>query len=73
MAPDLLQAAGSVVTGGGGAAGGAVTGGTTAVTTLPAATTTMPMMATMAPGIAIGILKALLVGIISLGYNSMKI
>merc|ERR1712154_483321 len=46
MAPDLLQATGSVVTGGGGAAGGAVTGvtgGTTAVTTLPAVTTMTPM------------------------------
>ena len=38
--------------------------GTTGVTTLPApiTTTTVPMMATMAPGIAIGILKALLIG-----------
>ena len=38
--------------------------GVTGVTTLPApiTTTTVPMMATMAPGIAIGILKALLIG-----------
>ena len=62
LGPQLLQAA-TVVSGGGGAVtgtGGAVTG----VTTLPATTTmtTTPVMATMAPGIALGILKALLVG-----------
>ena len=69
LGPQLLQ---TVVTGGGAAAGGAgaVTGGASAggavtgVTTLPAVTTmtATPVMATMAPGIALGILKALLVG-----------
>ena len=72
--PRLLQAA--VVSGGGAAGGGAAAGvgGTTAVTTLPAATTTTmttaPVMATMAPGIAIGILKALLVGKLRLGHRN---
>ena len=61
--PSLLQ---TVVSGGGTTGTTGTTGGANVVTTLPApVTTTMttaPMMATMAPGIAIGILKALLVG-----------
>ena len=76
--PGLLQ---TVVSGGGAAGGGAGAaagvGGTTAVTTLPAPiTTTMttaPAMATMAPGIAIGILKALLVGRTSPDQRSSSI
>ena len=72
LGPQLPQLLQTVVTGGGAAAGGAgaVTGGASAggavtgVTTLPAVTTmtATPVMATMAPGIALGILKALLVG-----------
>merc|ERR1719281_1946241 len=57
--PDLLQTSTAVAGGGTTAVTG---GGTTAVTTLPApvvTTTTTPMM-TMAPGIAVGILGALL-------------
>ena len=65
LGPQLLQAA-TVVSGGGGAVTGGGGGAVTGVTTLPAPiTTTMtttPVMATMAPGIAIGILKALLFG-----------
>ena len=69
LGPQLLQ---TVVTGGGGGVGGGGGGGviavdpgigtTTGVTTLPATMVSTPVMATMAPGIALGILKALLVG-----------
>ena len=64
LGPQLLQAA-TVVSGGGGAVTGGGGGAVTGVTTLPApitSTVTTPVMATMAPGIALGILKALLVG-----------
>ena len=65
--PQLLQDA-VVVTGGGTTGTGVVTGTgvTTGVTTLPAPVTTvmtMPTMMTLAPGIAIGILKALFIGL----------
>ena len=65
--PQLLQGA-AVVTGGGTTGTGVVTGTgvTTGVTTLPAPVTTvmtMPTMMTLAPGIAIGILKALFIGL----------
>ena len=61
---DLLQ---TVVSGGTTTTGTVTDGGgaVTAVTTLPApvtTVTTMPAMMTVAPGIAIGILKALLIG-----------
>ena len=64
LGPQLLQAT-TVVSGGGGAVAGGGGGAVTGVTTLPApiaTTVTTPVMATMAPGIALGILKALLVG-----------
>ena len=64
LGPQLLQAA-TVVSGGGGAVTGGGGGAVTGVTTLPApiaTTVTTPVMSTMAPGIALGILKALLVG-----------
>ena len=68
-APAVLQA---VVTGGGGSAGGGAIGGIgsggavlvpgTAVVTAPAVMTAAPAMMALMPGIALGILKALFIG-----------
>ena len=56
---NIYRGAAAVVPGGGAAVVGPVV--TNPVVTSPVVTT-VPMMATMAPGIAIGILKALFIG-----------
>ena len=73
-APAMLQ---TVVTGGGTAGGGAAAGGAgtavvvpgTVVATAPAVMTVAPAMMAIMPGIALGILKALFIGIYHIFIN----